>query len=356
MIGGVLALAIAETRRLCRSRVTAGLLLMVPVLQLILFGLAIDPTGARLGVAVGGGTALARGEVVSAIAATLGLRLAGEGAAGSARAAVAAGRAAIGVELPASADGAPTIVTDGSNPGLTAAAEARLTAAYWQAVAGRSVFGAAAPPPAIVRLGNPQAHANWPVLAGLIGATVMISMVMLGTLSLARDREGGQWETLRTLPFGPATIIAGKLLPWAALGTLQGLLVLAAAVWGFGLPAPPTVWALAALLPLFAAAHLLIGFAIAARAGTQLAALQGAVAFYLPAMLLSGFLFPVATLPGWAARLGQIFPLTHMVAAAQGALLQGREPTAVLAAAMPIALAGAVAAGIGYAALAAERR
>lgn len=354
-VAPILALAVAETRRLARSRVTLSLLLMVPVLQLILFGLAIDPTGARLPVAIAGGTPAAHNGAVMALKDAPGLRLAHDGPAGSARAAVAAGTARIGVELPADAGGAPTIVTDGSNPALTAA-ESRITAAWWQSVAARSLFTAGAPAPRLERLGNSKAQANWPFLAGLIGVTVMIAMVMLGTLSLARDREGGQWESLRTLPFGPATIIAGKLLPWMVLGTLQGMAVLAVAVFGFHLPAGPGTTALILLLPLFAAAHLLIGFAIAARAATQLAALQGAVAFYLPAMLLSGFLYPTDTLPPWAAAAGRLFPLTHMVTAAHDALLLGRPALVVLAAVPPLLAAAMLAAAFGYAALAVEGR
>ncbi len=351
----ILALARAETLRLLRSRVTLSLLVTVPVLQLLLFGLAIDPTGARLPVAIAGAASPGHDAAREALAKEPGLRLVADGPAGSARVAVATGTAILGIELGATAAEPPQIIVDGSNPALTAAAEARLAARYWQAVAGQSILGAAAEPPRVVRLGNPEARADWPFLAGLIGVTVMIGMVMLGSLSLAREREGGQWETLRTLPFGPATIIAGKLLPWTLLGSLQGTLVLAAAVTLFGVPAPPATIALLALLPLFAATHLLIGFAIAARARTQLAALQGAVAFYLPAMLLSGFLYPAETLPAWAARLGALFPLTPMVAAARGALLQGRPAISVLAAGLPMLVVALVAAAAALHALHRER-
>jgi ABC-2 type transport system permease protein len=354
-MSAVLALARAEMLRLLRNRVTLSLLVIVPVLQMLLFGLAIDPTGARLPVAIAGAPSPAHDAARAALGEVDGLRLVGDGSAGSARAAVAAGTASIGIELADTPGAAPQIIVDGSNPALTASAEAALTARYWQAIAGQSILGAAAEPPRLVRLGNRHARANWPFLAGLIGVTVMIGMVMLGSLSLAREREGGQWETLRTLPFGPVTIIAGKLLPWTILGSLQGALVLAAAVTLFALPAPPATIALLALLPLFAATHLLIGFAIAARARTQLAALQGAVAFYLPAMLLSGFLYPVETLPAWAARLGGVFPLTAMVAAARGALLQGRPASAVLLAGLPMLAVAIVAAAVAWQALRHER-
>jgi ABC-2 type transport system permease protein len=139
------------------------------------------------------------------------------------------------------------------------------------------------------------------------------------------------------MPVRPVAVLAGKLLPYALIGTLQGALVLAAGVVLFDLPMRGSVAALLALLPLFAAAHLAVGYAIAARAPTQLAALQGAVAFYLPAMLLSGFLYPFAALPGWARTIGNVFPLTHFIQAAQGALLRGDTATTTLAYATPIA-------------------
>jgi ABC-2 type transport system permease protein len=164
----------------------------------------------------------------------------------------------------------------------------------------------------------------------------MIGTIMLGTLSLARERETGTWEALLALPLRAGERLAGKLVPHVIIGTLQGCLVLAAAVTIFAVPARGSVVALVALLPLFAATHLVIGQAIAARAATQLAALQGAVAFYLPAMLLSGFLYPFEALPVWARTIGEAFPLTHFIRAARGALLRGDDATLVLTQAWPM--------------------
>jgi ABC-2 type transport system permease protein len=166
---------------------------------------------------------------------------------------------------------------------------------------------------------------------------VMIGMIMLGSLSLAREREGGTWEALLALPLRPVEALVGKLLPYAVIGTLQGILVLGIGIAAFDLPTRGNVVALIALLPLFTLAHLTLGYAIAARAATQLAALQGAVAFYLPAMLLSGFLYPFATLPRWAQVLGDVFPLTHFIRAARGALLRDDNAVVVLTHAWPIA-------------------
>ena len=132
-------------------------------------------------------------------------------------------------------------------------------------------------------------------------------------------------------------LLAGKIAPYVVIGTLQGIAVLALGILLFDLPATGSIAALVALMPLFAAAHLVLGHALAARATSQLSALQGAIAFYLPAMLLSGFLYPFATLPGWARAIGEIFPLTHFIRAARSATLRGGSTAEVLAHGLPIA-------------------
>jgi ABC-2 type transport system permease protein len=230
---------------------------------------------------------------------------------------------------------------------------ARIETAYWRELAVRGEVADSGPGLGIERLYNPDARADWNFLPALIGVTMMIAMVMLGALSVARERETGTWESLATLPVSPVEMLAGRVLPQMAIGTLQGLLVLATGVFLFDLPARGSVVALILLLPLFAAAHFTLGLGIAARARTQLAALQGAVAFYLPAMLLSGFLYPFDTLPDWARWIGNLFPLAHFIRAAQAALLRGAGPAEILAQGGPILVFLGVAT---LAALAARRR
>lgn len=161
-------------------------------------------------------------------------------------------------------------------------------------------------------------------------------MIMLGSLSLAREREAGIWEALLVMPVTALEALLGKLLPYVALGTVQGISVMVIGIALFDLPAHGSVAALALLLPLFAAAHLVMGYAISARAATQLAALQGAVPFYLPAMLLSGFLYPFEALPKWARIIGNLFPLSHFIAAAEAATLRGAGTSAVLGHGVPV--------------------
>lgn len=343
----IFAVARVEMLRLFRSRMALTLLLVVPALQVALFGFAIRPTAAHVSVAIAAPTAQASDTAAKSLRAQTGLDIVAERLPpGGAAARVRSGGALIGIEVPLlrsfANPMAPVvplrIIVDASHAGLTGAAVARIESVYWQGLATRAEVQNSGPGLIVERLYNPDARADWTFLPALVGVTVMIAAIMLGALSLAREREGGTWEALLALPVHPAEALIGKLLPYVVLGTVQGGLVLAIAIHGFGLPARGSIVALIVLLPFFTAAHLVLGYAISARAQTQMAALQGAVAFYLPAMLLSGFLYPFATLPDWAQRLGCVFPLTHFIRAAQGALLRGDDAATVLAHGAPILL------------------
>lgn len=350
-IARITAVAAAEWARLLRTRIALTLLLVVPLLQIVLFGTAIRPDAA-VAVAIAA-TSAGDGEAVAKeLRKQRNIAIVATGKPGTAEAQVMRGDAVIGVEVPAVrsfadpfAKGGPLrIVVDESNVTLASAATARIEAAYWRTLAERGEI--AGPGLAVERLYNPDSRADWSFLPGLIGVTVMIAMIMLGSLSLAREREAGTWESLMILPVGRGEVLLGKLLPYVAIGGVQGLAVMAVGFWLFDLPVRGNALALAAMLPLFAAAHLALGYAIAARARTQLAALQGAVAYYLPALLLSGFLYPFATLPGWAQTIGNIFPLTHFIRASTGVLLRGEGWAEVLVHALPIAAFTAAATGL----------
>ena len=343
----IFAVAYVELLRLLRAPTSFTLLLLVPAMQVLLFGYAIRPDAAQVRVAVSGPVAARVSEVADRLAKTSGLTVVLRSARpGAAMRAVRDRAALIGVEVPQVKEGTdPQLVqqpvrvsVDATNAGLTDTAVARIEASYWHRLTEQLQIADVDPAPgiAIDRLYNPQARADWTFLPALIGVTVMIAMIMLGSLGLARERETGTWEALLGLPISPAQLIAGKLIPPVIIGTVQGMLVLSAGVVLFDLPMRGSIVALILLLPLFAATHAAIGQAIALRSATQLSALQGAVAFYLPAMLLSGFLYPFETLPGWAQALGSVFPLTHFIRAAHGALLRGDGAAAVLAHGLPM--------------------
>ncbi len=349
----VLAVTRVEWLRLMRSRVTFTLLLLVPILQVILFGLAIRPEAARISIAIAAPTPESVAPVVGEIDGDKRFaRIGPVRKPGEAEQAVRLGEAAIAIEIPEMRSLANPfapitpvrIVVDASQPTLTSAAESRIVARYWQELAERADAGGSGIK--VERLFNPEGRADWAFLPSLVGVTVMIAMIMLGSLAVAREREGGTWETMQSLPVSPLEMMIGKLLPGTVLGAMQALLVLAIAVFAFAVPTRGSVLALIALMPLFAVTHLAIGYAISSGARTQLAALQGAVAFYLPAMLLSGFLYPFETLPGWAQVIGNAFPLSHFIRAAHGATLRGDGALAVLAHGWPMAAALIVAGGL----------
>ncbi len=345
-MNGILAIAQVEIRRLLRSRLTLTLLLLVPAMQVALFGFAIRPGAQVIGVAIAADDPQLARSIADRLTGQPQLRLvSATGRAGSAAAAVLGGNATIGIDVPAVRSLAnpfvpilPVRITvDDTSNETAVTAIARVEALYWRESAERENDGASGPPIRIDRLYNPEGRPDWAFMPSLVGVTVMIAMIMLGTLGIAREREGGTWETLEALPLSRFGILAGKALPGIGIGTLQGTLVLFVSVVLFEVPARGNVVALFALLPLFAAAHLVLGFVLSLRASAQIDALQGAIAFYLPAMLLSGFLYPFATLPGWAQTIGNIFPLTHFIRASQGALLHGDGALSVFAHALPIA-------------------
>ncbi|QXQ07775.1 ABC transporter permease [Sphingosinicellaceae bacterium] len=341
----IAAVADIELRRLLRARTTFTLLLVVPALQVALFGYAIQPVATSIIVGIAADSDVSARRVAEVLHVSPDLEvITTRLPAGTAAAAVKRGAILVGVEVPplatltsVFAGPAPLqVFIDDTNPALVSGLVAQLQATYWRAVAERSSPDERLPL-SIVRLYNPHQRADWSFVPALIGVVVMISSIMLGSLSLAREREIGTWEALLALPITKAEIMAGKLLPYIVTGTLQGMLVLGIGDWLFDLPMRGSIVALLLLLPVFAAAHVILGYAIATRAATQLEALQGAVAFYLPAMLLSGFLYPFETLPAWARVAGNLFPLTHFIRAARGAALRGDDFAMVVSQGVPIA-------------------
>ena len=337
MIGGpaIAAIAKVELIRLLRSPMSFTLLLLVPAMQILLFGYAIRPTANRIGVVIAG--PFAETESIARLATQGGFTIVSRGISRSqADAMVRSRQATIAIELPSKSGSAVRAVIDTSDPALTAGAEAQIDAIYWHALADRYDIADTGPPLSVEHLYNPTARADWNFLPALIGTIMMISMLMLGTLSMARERELGTWEALLTMPIGRFQLLVGKVAPHILIGTVQGLIVLALSTELFDLPTRGSIVALVVLMPLFAATHLVLGQALAARASSQLAALQGAVAFYLPAMLLSGFLYPFSTLPPWAQAIGEIFPLTHFVRASREATLRGAGAEQILVHGLPI--------------------
>jgi len=178
------------------------------------------------------------------------------------------------------------------------------------------------PPVRVEWLYNPQGRSSWAVVPSLAGVVVMISTLLLGALTLVRERERGTWEGLVATPISGIDALVGKLSPYVLIGIAQAGVVLGLAHLLFDLPFRGPLSALLFAAALLGVAHLVTGFAISALARTQVQAIQGAVFFYLPSMLLSGFIFPFSGMPSWAQHVGEALPLTHFVRAARAVTLR----------------------------------
>jgi ABC-2 type transport system permease protein len=357
----VKAVARIETLRLVRDRVAISLIALVPAVQVTLFGYAVNLDPKNVPIAIAGGDSSSLERAARIVSDTGYFRIAGKALpSGAAERMVVAGRVLVGIELPPARDeeksgGAPArarIVVDATDPGAVRPAMGALETAYWRhrAMTLSLDDGAAID---VDWLYNPERRTAWTIVPGLVGVILMISMLMLGALTLVRERERGSWEALLATPVDALDALVGKLSPYVVIGAAQGAVVVGLAQLLFGLPANSGIWALLAAAPVYATANLLLGFAFSALAESQMQAMQGAVFFYLPSMLLSGFMFPFQGMPRWARAIGEALPLTHFVRAARDVLLKGQGAIVVSEEMWPVALFGLVAATL---ALAAYRR
>jgi len=359
-VARILAVARIETLHLARDRTTISLILVVPAIQLVLFGYAVnlDPKDVPIAIAREYDGTVDR--LHRTIVETGYFSILADGLeAGRAERMVAEGRALVGIEIPRldyfdpdAPPENPKIVVDATDPAAVRPALAALQIAYWRGAA-QTYAGGPAPALDVEWLYNPAGRTAWTIVPGLAGVVVMISMLMLGALTLVRERERGSWETLLATPVEAVDALVGKLAPYLVVGAVQAAVVVGAARLLFALPVTGALWALLAAVPAYAGAHLLLGFALSALAESQMQAIQAAVFFYLPSMLLSGFMFPFQGMPAWARTIGEALPLTHFVRATRGVLLKGEPASFVASEMLPVALFALVA---GAAAVAAYRR
>jgi ABC-2 type transport system permease protein len=331
----ILAVMRIETLRLLVDRPSLGLILLVPALQLVLFGYAVNLAPKNIPVAIAPACDMQGPLVRQTVADTGSFRLIATG--GTAHAMdeyITSGRARIAIDCRSGEP--PRLLADASDPSAVRPAVALLEAAVL-----REVLRGVLPMQPSVRvqwLYNPDARTAWSLAPGLVGVVVMITMLMLGALTLVRDREEGNWEGLLSTPVTALEAMVGKLAPYVVVGVAQAAIVIALARILFELPAAGNVAMLLLASAVFALAHLTLGFALSALARTQIQAIQAAVFFYLPSMLLSGFMFPFDGMPQWARTLGNALPLTHFVRSARGVLLKGYGASEVLTETWPVVI------------------
>ncbi|MCH9689753.1 MAG: ABC transporter permease [Gammaproteobacteria bacterium] len=170
---------------------------------------------------------------------------------------------------------------------------------------------------------NPLAITAYNIVPGLLGVVLTMTLVIVTALAITREYERGTMENLLATPLKPLEVMVGKILPYIVVGYVQVLLILGLAKYVFGVPMTGSVLLLLVLCLPFIAANLAMGLTFSTVASNQLQAVQSAMFFFLPSLLLSGFMFPFWGMPAWAQALGNMLPLTHFLVIVRGILLKG---------------------------------
>lgn len=323
----LMAVMIKELRQLGRDRMTLGMIVGIPVLQLLLFGFAInmDVRGLTLAVADQAQTTASRALVQDLLATQVVTPVAGAETAQELMQLLRAGTISIGVLIPPDFERrrlegreAVQILVDGSDSVVQSSARQLI-----QLPLDRPPE--AAQPISVVALYNPERSSAVHIVPGLIGVILTLTMVLFTAVAIVRERERGNMELLITTPVTSAELMLGKVLPYIGIGLLQTSVVLLLGTWTFDVPVRGDLLAVYLAALLLIAANLSLGLLISTRARTQFQAMQMAFFVFLPSILLSGFMFPFAGMPLFAQWIAQLLPLTHFIHLIRGIMLRGAE-------------------------------
>jgi ABC-2 type transport system permease protein len=194
---------------------------------------------------------------------------------------------------------------------------------------------------------NPEINTQYNIVPGLMGVILTMTMIMITGLAITRERERGTMENLLSMPTRPLEVLVGKITPYIFVGYVQLGLILVMAHFVFGVPILGSVTLLMVAAFVFIAANLALGIMFSTIAQNQLQAMQMAFFVFLPSILLSGYLFPFRGMPAWAQAVGEVLPLTHFLRIARGILLKGNGVWEIAPEIWPIALFAAIALTIG---------
>jgi ABC-2 type transport system permease protein len=355
------AMLLKEFLQLRRDRITFATMITIPLLQLVLFGYAINTTPRNLPTAVllqessdVGRSILAALQNTKYFKVTQQLHDDAE-----LDQVLASGKVLFAVEIPA---GFERSLRRGENPALLVAADATDPVASGSAIAALSELVNAAlvndrglpdsgQPLFKIRVHeryNPAAVTALNIVPGLLGTILTLTMLIFTALSVTREIERGTMESLLAMPITPLEIMLGKIAPYVLVGFLQATLIIAAGVLMFDVPIVGNLALLAVLTTLFIATNLSFGYTFSTLAQNQLQAIQMSMMFFLPNMLLSGFIFPFLGMPGWAQIIGEFLPLTHFLRIVRAIMLKGstlpqlQYDTLALAGLMAVAMTIAV--------------
>jgi ABC-2 type transport system permease protein len=360
------AMVVKEFVQMRRDRLTFGMMIGVPLLQLVLFGYAInsDPRHMTAAVLVADNGPHGR-TLLHAIRNSTYFDFVREVKSESeARDLIARGEVQFVVTVPENFSRdllrgdkpAVLIEADATDPAATSNAIGALRtladSALRNDLKGPLADLAPTDPPVEMRVHaryNPEAITQYNIVPGLMGVVLTMTMVMITALAITRERERGTMENLLSMPARPFEVLIGKIVPYIAVGYVQVGLILLAARFLFHVPMVGDIGLLLAVAFLFIVANLAMGITFSTLARNQLQAMQMSFFFFLPSILLSGFMFPFRGMPQWAQAIGEVLPLTHFLRVVRGILLKGNAFEDVAPELWPIAVFAAVAVTVGVA-------
>ncbi|HEY8162766.1 MAG: ABC transporter permease [Methylocystis sp.] len=334
------AMFVKEFIQLRRDRPTLGMIVGIPLIQLLLFGFAIntDPKHLPTAVLVSDDSPLARA-LVGALRATdyFDVRYVVQGEERADRL-ILSNRAQFVIQIPPDFSRrlvrgerpSLLIVADATDPTATVGAIAAASGAVAQAL-DRELTGPLAtlaqnPPPfdlQVQRRYNPAGETRRNIVPGLIGTILTMTMLIYTALSVTREIERGTMEALLAMPVKPVEIMLGKITPYVVVGAVQMATILIVATVLFRVPIVGSLFVLIPLTLLFIVANLSMGYTLSTIAANQLQAIQMTFFVFLPSLLLSGFLFPFYGMPAWAQYIGEALPLTHYLRIVRSVMLKG---------------------------------
>jgi ABC-2 type transport system permease protein len=330
------AMVIKEFIQLRRDHVSFAMIVLIPVMQLMLFGYAINTTPRNLPTAVllQEDSDLAR-SILKALENTAYFHFTREvHDVAEFDNLLLSGKVLFGVEIPR---GFERAVRRGDHPALLVAADATDPVAAGSAMGALGMVVQTAlehdlftgDPPSLpfeIRAHaryNPAASSRLNIVPGLVGTILTMTMLIFTALSVTREIERGTMESLLSMPIKPVEIMFGKIVPYVLVGFVQASLIVGIGVFLFGVPVRGSLLMLALLSTLFITTNLSIGYTFSTIVQNQLQAMQLSMMFFLPSILLSGFMFPFAGMPVWAQYIGEGLPLTHYLRIVRAIMLKG---------------------------------
>ncbi|WP_374350299.1 ABC transporter permease [Chitinimonas sp.] len=362
--GRLWAVILKEFIQLRRDKLTFAMMIGIPLIQLTLFGFAIngDPKGLPTVIVAYEQSTFSRSLVAAMQNSGYYKVVRTDASAAEADRMLERGEAQFALVIPS--DFSRKLIR-GERPALLLAADATDPSATGNAISAMRTLGSTAlahdlaGPLARLQPGvapfevrvqaryNPEGITQYNIVPGLMGVILTMTMIMMTALGVTREVERGTMENLLATPVRPLEVMIGKIAPYVLIGYVQVTVILLAARFIFDVPFVGKLGWLLACVFTFIAANLTVGITISSVARNQTQAMQMTFFFFLPSILLSGFMFPFRGMPAWAQVIGEVLPLTHFLRLIRGVMLKGNGPAELWLNVWPLLLFITVVMGVG---------